>query len=116
MGENDDICTAVFPVTRNVPGTLAVGSAALGELLKGPNTTEQAAGYGTSLPSGVRLVSLRISRGVATADFSDELNRVGGSCRVTAIRKQITETLRQFPTVSSTIISVSGRTEDVLQP
>ena len=33
-----------------------------------------------------------------------------------AIRVQITETLEQFPTVDSVIISIDGRTEDILQP
>jgi len=35
---------------------------------------------------------------------------------VTAIRAQITETLKQFPTVENVVISIDGRTEDILQP
>jgi len=41
---------------------------------------------------------------------------VGGSCRVTAIRSQIEQTLKQFSTVQSVIISIDNRTEDILQP
>jgi len=35
---------------------------------------------------------------------------------VAAIRAQIRETLKQFPTVDEVIISIDGRTEDILQP
>jgi V8-like Glu-specific endopeptidase len=44
-----------------------------------------------------------------SVEFRDE-------ARVTAVRAQITETLRQFDTVNNVVISVEGRTEDVLQP
>jgi len=42
--------------------------------------------------------------------------QVGGSCRVSAIRAQIIETLKQFSTVKNVVISINGRTEDILQP
>ncbi|PIP22172.1 MAG: hypothetical protein COX38_02115, partial [Candidatus Nealsonbacteria bacterium CG23_combo_of_CG06-09_8_20_14_all_39_25] len=42
--------------------------------------------------------------------------QVGGSCKVSAIRAQITQTLKQFPTVDEVVISINGRTEDILQP
>ena len=41
---------------------------------------------------------------------------VGGACKVTAIRSQITETLKQFFAVTQVIISVNGKTEGILQP
>jgi len=41
---------------------------------------------------------------------------VAGSCRVGAIRAQIEETLKQFPTVQNVIISVNGNTENILEP
>jgi spore germination protein GerM len=54
---------------------------------------------------------------VAKVDFDERLGfQVGGSCRVSAIRAQITETLMQFSTVKSVVVSINGRTEDVLQP
>ena len=54
---------------------------------------------------------------MAKIDFDSNLEKnVGGSCRVAAIRNQITQTLLQFKTVQSVIISIDGRTEDILQP
>jgi sporulation and spore germination protein/immunoglobulin-like protein involved in spore germination len=109
-------CTAVFPVKRAAGATLAPARAALEALLAGPTPEERARGYVTMINDGVTLGRLVIENGVATADFSQELERTGGSCAVTAIRVQIERTLRQFPTVKSVRISIDGRTEDILQP
>lgn len=110
-------CNKVFPVERQVPKTQAVARAALEELLKGVTDLEKNAGFFTSINPGVKIQSLVIENGVAKVDFDEQLEfQVGGSCRVSAIRAEITETLKQFPTVNSVIISINGRTEDILQP
>lgn len=110
-------CSAVFPVVREVPHTVAVGTAATNALIGGPSSTESSEGYISSLPQGVILNSLRIENGTAFADFNSALEEsVGGSCRVIAIRSQIEQTLKQFPTVQRVVISINGRTEDILQP
>ena len=110
-------CNRVFSVTRTIPKTQSVGQAALNELLNGPTQAEKDNGFFTSFNPGVRLQSLVITGGLAKADFDEALEwAVGGSCRVSAIRAQITETLKQFPTVRDVIISINGRTEDILQP
>lgn len=110
-------CKAVFPVDRRIPKTQAVARAALEELLKGVNAEEGKAGYFTSINSGVKINSIVVESGVAKVDFDETLEQaVGGSCRVAAIRAQITQTLKQFSTVKSVIISINGRTEDILQP
>jgi hypothetical protein len=110
-------CEKVTSVQREIAKTTAVGKAAIEELLKGPTAQETASGFNTSINSGVKINSLVIQNGTAKIDFSEELDQnIGGSCRVAAIRAQITETLKQFPTVNQVVISVNGRTEDILQP
>jgi spore germination protein GerM len=110
-------CNKVFPVTRTVPKTVAVARAAIEELLKGVTTEDEKAGYFSNINPGVKINSLVIEDGVAKIDFDEILqSAVGGSCRVAAIRAEIAETLKQFPTVKSVLISISGRTEDILQP
>ena len=110
-------CNKVFSVDRKVAKTVAVGTAAINELLKGPTEVEKADGYTTSLNDNVKLEKLTITDGVATAEFDEQLDKnMGGSCRVLAIRAQIEQTLKQFPTVKSVVISINGRTEDILQP
>jgi len=110
-------CNKVFPVEREIPKIQAVGRAALEELLKGSTEEEKSEGFFTSINPGVKIQKLIIENETAKVDFDEQLEfQVGGSCRVAAIRAQITETLKQFPTVNSVIISINGRTEDILQP
>ena len=109
-------CSEAVVVTRRIPKTSAIGRATLEELLEGP-TDEERANFDveTSIPSGVTLRSLNIRDGVAYVDF-DSTIETGGSCRVTAIRAQITQTLLQFPTSQSVVIAVEGNAEEALQP
>lgn len=110
-------CNKVFAVERRVPKTSAVARAALEQLLAGPTAEEKSQGYSTSINSGVKIQKLEIVNGAAKADFDQILEQaVGGSCRVSAIRAQIVQTLKQFSTVKDTVISINGRIEDILQP
>jgi len=110
-------CNKVFSVERKIEKTAAVARAALEELLKGPIGNEKDLGFFTSMNQGVKIQKLTIENGVAKVDFDDQVEfQVGGSCRVSAIRAQITETLKQFSTVKDIVISIDGRIEDILQP
>lgn len=110
-------CTAVFEVQRVIPYTQAVGTAALEELIKGPTKEETELGYYSSIPTQTKLKSLRIEHSTAYADFDQNLDKnIGGSCKVSAMRAQITETLKQFPTVQNVVISVNGNIDEALQP
>lgn len=110
-------CNKVFSVDRVIPKTTAVARAALEALLTGPTATEKESGHATSINAGVKIQSLIIENQTARVDFDEQLEfQVGGSCRVSAIRAQITQTLKQFPTIKNVIISINGRTEDILQP
>lgn len=108
-------CGRVYPVGRVIEKTLSVGRAALEELLKGPTLEEKASGFSTSMSDGVKIQNLDIENGIARVDFNSAIE-AGGSCRVSAIRAQIENTLKQFPTVSSVVISVNGSIEEALQP
>ena len=111
------LCTTVFPVTRTIPWTEGVGRAAIEELIKGPTAQEKTASYFTNIDPFVRINDIRVENGTATIDLSKELEHdAAGSCRATAIRAQITKTLKQFSTIKDVVISIDGRTEDILQP
>lgn len=115
-GSTED-CSLVFPVTRKIQQTVAVGRASLEELFSGVTEDDMTLGYYTNINEGVQIQDLTISSGVATVDFNQALQEgVGGSCKVTSIRAQIEETLKQFPTVETVIISIDGEVEDILQP
>ncbi|MDD2758523.1 MAG: DUF333 domain-containing protein [Patescibacteria group bacterium] len=110
-------CTNVYGTERVIKKTTTVGKAALEELLKGPTEAEKADGFVTNINPGVTVKSLTISDGIAKVDFDKQIQyQLGGSCRVTAIRAQITQTLKQFPTVKEVVISVEGNVDEALQP
>lgn len=113
-----DPCLAVYPLERRVSSNTAIYRSVIEELIAGPTDDEEKDGYGTSLPPYAVLKDIAADAdGVVTANFSRSLERgVAGSCRVGSIRIQITETLKQFPEVREVIVSIDGRTEDVLQP
>lgn len=110
-------CENVIGSTRIIPKTTAVARAALEQLLLG-TTNQDGDTLSTSINPGVKIQSLVIDNaGTAKVDFNEQLQfQVGGSCRVAAIRAQITKTLLQFPTIKNVIISIEGKTEDILQP
>lgn len=110
-------CQKVASVERIVPQSTAVARVALEQLLQSPNAAETARGFGTTINPGVAIQSLTIVDGVAKVDFDKTLEQgVGGSCRVAGIRAQIEQTLKQFSSVRQVVISIDGRTEDILQP
>ncbi len=110
-------CQKVFAVDRQVAKTTGVARSALEELLKGVNDSEKSKGYFSNLNTGITIKSLRIENKTAYVDFDKKIEEgIGGSCRTSAIRAQIIKTLQQFPTISDVVISVEGRTEDILQP
>ena len=110
-------CNRVFAVDRRAGKTGAAARAALAELLKGPDVIEAKAGYFSNLNEGIKINSLSIDKGMAKVDFDKTIEAgVGGSCRVSGVRAEIIQTLEQFPTVKDVVISVEGRTEDILQP
>ncbi|MDD5710733.1 MAG: GerMN domain-containing protein [Candidatus Colwellbacteria bacterium] len=117
MPEGSTECNTTVAVERVVPKTQAVARAALEELLKGPTQEEKSQDLFTSINPGVKIQSLTIEDGIAKVDFDQQLQyQVGGSCRVAAIRAEITNTLKEFPTIQEVIISINGETEEVLQP
>ena len=117
VGEPYFDCSRTIAVERQVPKTLAVTKTVIEALLRGATQEEINQGFVSNINLGVRIQKLIIENGEVKIDFDEQLEfQVGGSCRVAAIRAQITETLKQFLTVDSVLISINGRTEDILQP
>lgn len=111
------VCENVAPVLRSIAKTQTPAKIATEELLKGPTESEKLHGYFTSINTNVKIQKLTIIDGIARVDFDKRLEEgIGGSCMVVAIRAQIVQTLKQFSTVKEVIISIDGRTEDILQP
>src|SRR3989344_7374869 len=114
LDPNQIDCSVVYPVIREVSFTPQLIIASIGELLRGPTTKDQGLGYFTSIPqAGVQVQSLEVKDGTVYIDFNSALDEgVAGSCRVLAIRAQITETLKTFSDTDQVVISINGETEE----
>jgi germination protein M len=88
----------VAPARMPAPKTQAVAAAALNALFEPPPDP-----LDTAIPSGSRLLSLRIDAGVATATVSLEL-----SDATIAAQAQIVYTLTQFPSVTGVVLRLEN--------
>jgi len=80
---------------------------------------EKEKGYVSSIPEGSSLKYIKLDdSGVATVNFSGNLNKAAGSCAVTAIKSQIKDTLLQFASVKSVVICIDDncQEDEILQP
>lgn len=117
--EDPDVlnCDVSYPVERRVPAGEDTIRWTLTELISGPTHEEVREGYYTNIKPRTTLLGFDLNEGVATANFSEEIQSgIGGSCTVSAIRSQIVRTLLQFADVEEVIIAVEGKSEGVLQP
>lgn len=105
-------------VSRMVSADGPLAEAVLEELLKGPTPAERHQGLTTFIPEGTVVKSVSVDPdGVVHADFNEALQEgVGGSMWVMGIRRQIQASLLWIPGVTSVILSIEGRTEEILQP
>ena len=112
-------CNKTYAVERRVAKTDGPARIALEEMLVGPTNMEIKNGYFSSIAQWpkIEIQKLTIENGLAKVDFNEALNQQGGgSCKVSAIRSQIENTLKQFSTVKKVEISVDGNVGEALQP
>lgn len=111
-------CEVVYPVEREVSSSKELIIGSINHLLAGVTDEEIVQGFVNNLPEEeIKIQGMKLGEGVMTIDFSEALNKgVAGACRVTAIRAQITETLKQFEGIDEVVISIDGETDTVLQP
>lgn len=94
---------------RTVAATARIATAAMQELLSGPDASDVAAGLSTTVPSTTRLLGVNIANGTATVDLSSDFESGGGSLSMTGRLAQVTYTLTQFPTVSGVLFELDGQ-------
>lgn len=106
-------CSAVFPVERSVPRTLAVARAALKQLFAGPTVENADTGYRSPFnPATADLLkSIYIRNATAYVNLNDRRDALAGatsSCGAAEMRAQIERTLLQFPTIQRVIYAIDG--------
>jgi|WetSurMetagenome_2_1015567.scaffolds.fasta_scaffold181463_1 hypothetical protein len=118
LQKDSNNCWEVFPVQRLIDKTSTITRATVEQLLAGATDKEKAQGYSTAINDGVKINSLTIDKqGTAKVDFDSQIeNGVAGSCKTSAIKAQIIQTIQQFPSVKKVVISVDGNINGSLQP
>ena len=106
--QDDDL----FLGHREVPGTEAVGKAAMEALLDGISGAEAVVDVVSVIPEGTELLGLSIADGVATVDLSVDFESGGGSASILARLAQVVYTLTQFPTVDGVEFEIEGEPVD----
>lgn len=111
-------CSKVYAVKRLAVVTDPIEAVAMHELLLGPTVAEKDAGYVTSLPDYVNQPDVYWTDDGLVMNFDDSLQAgVAGSCRVSAIRAQIENTMGKVCTeTKACYLVVNGQQEEVLQP
>jgi len=99
--------------TRSHEATTLVATAAMKALLAGPSPAELAAGLGTSVPAGTKLLGISIKKGVATVDLTSQYQSGGGALSMKARLAQVVYTLTQFPTVRAVLFHLDGEPVNV---
>lgn len=112
-----DDCSKVFPVTRRIPKTTSVATAALQELFKGTTKEEDAkqfSGFSAEETAGI-LKSVSVKNGAAYVNFTKRVYEQMGSATTSCgggFFAMVEETLYQFPTIKKAYYAIEGNTND----
>jgi spore germination protein GerM len=111
-----DDCKKVAPVTRTIPKTKAVATAALQELLKGPTPEEskEFSGFKPPETNGI-LKSVKVKNGAAFVNFTKAVYQQMGNATSSCgggFFSMVDTTLMQFPTVKRVYYAIEGNTND----
>lgn len=111
-----DDCSRVFPVTRRMPTSISLARLVVEALIAGPLPFEAGEANSSVFPRGSQVRGIAIRDGVATVDFNEALQNVGGACRAQAIRASVDQSLRALPGVERVVITAGGSEKLALQP
>ncbi|MHB1341412.1 MAG: Gmad2 immunoglobulin-like domain-containing protein [Coriobacteriia bacterium] len=101
-------------VTREVPATKAVATAAMKELLKGTNNTDELYGMHTEIPQNTTLNLVSVKDKVATVDLSGAYDDGGGTLSMSMRLAQVVFTLTQFSTIDGVVFELDGERIEAL--
>lgn len=113
LNANIQDCSLVFPVSREVSKTLALGQASLEELFKGPTLEEKKLGYTSffSDATGDILKKIKIEGKIIYVDLKDIrsiIPNASSSCGSAQFLAEMTNTLKQFSSVEKAIFAING--------
>lgn len=102
----------ILPLKRKVSAAQPLQTA-IEELIKEPTVEEQKRGFATASYGEMKLVSVKIKKGIARIDFSrpirDDYNP--GDLQTLDFESAVVKTVKQFPTVKKVVVCVNGINE-----
>lgn len=101
-------------VTREVPATKAVATAAMRELLEGTTSTDELYGMHSEIPEKTTLKLVSVKDKIATVDMSDAFDDGGGTLSMSMRLAQVVFTLTQFPTIDGVVFELDGERIEAL--
>lgn len=99
---------SLVPVTRTIKGKASLEKA-IGELIKGPSSSERSKGILSAVPSNIRLRGVAIKNGVAEIDFTDAIERNAAGSILMNRLDQIIYTATELEGIHGVIIKINGR-------
>jgi spore germination protein GerM len=106
-------CGKVYAVTRTIPATASVATAALEQLFSGPSASEKAKGYISTFSDSTKsiLISVKVKNGTAYVnlkDFRQIIPNTSASCASELFLAEMDTTLKQFPSIKKAIYAIEG--------
>jgi hypothetical protein len=110
IGHPDRSGPFLVPVSRTVPSTKGVARAAIEQLLAGPTAADRdgVPSITSVIPSGVRLLGLNVSEGIATVDLSGNFEADDDAAVAAQRIAQVVYTLARFPSVHEVMFRLDG--------
>ena len=103
------------PVSRTLAASQDAIALAVNDLLRGPNSHEQKAGYFSEIPEGAKILEISQDGAVLNIKFSPELEKYGGgSARVFGLIGQIVYTFTEIKGIEKIRILIDNKNEVVL--
>jgi hypothetical protein len=110
----------LFVTRRKVPVTQTPAADVMRELLEGPTREERAAGLGTAIPEGTKLLGISAgplgggpgqdaSQPPVTVNLSEDFLEGGDDFSVGMRLAQVAATLLQFPTYGGVLLAIEGQ-------
>ncbi|MDD4931470.1 MAG: GerMN domain-containing protein [Candidatus Colwellbacteria bacterium] len=108
----DGQCGKTSSVDRMIDASRSSARASIEEMIKGPTKEEYAAGYRTAIPSLAKVRSMEVKPDSLIVDFTGDILGRGQVCDLSAIRRQIMDSLSQFPGSKKITIQVDGKSDN----
>ncbi len=99
---------SLVPITRHIKGEASL-ERALGELIKGPNSTERGKGLLSAVPSNIRIRGISVKNGIAEIDFNEAVEKNAAGSILLNRLDQIVYTATEIEGIRSVIIKINGR-------